>query len=118
MKPSAAHFPFDPSELRNRIKLWGPSSDDPETWQGALAEGLIATVWAGVQTSSARQRVAAEQLDNEHSLTFVIRYRTDALLATRLEFDGRSLDITAKHDPDLRKTWLVLETRSPLGDGS
>lgn len=113
---NAASFAFDPSALRHRISLKKPAAPDAD-WLTPESLETVATVWAGILTSQARQNIAADQADNAEEISFVIRYRSDVTGITNVEEDGHGYALQSMHDPDHRKSWLILKGKSEIGHG-
>lgn len=56
---------------------------------------VVATVWARQVPQRGSERFAAAQVAGTAVLTFQMRYRSDLTASDRLEFEGRSYEITA-----------------------
>lgn len=82
-------------QLRHRITIQRKARvQDPET--GAITEGwqdYITNLAASSTPSSVRQFLAAQQVNNELTGTFTIRYREDINASMRLLHKGSSYDI-------------------------
>ena len=110
-------FEIDPSSMRHRITLLRRNATEAALWPNNAANEAVATIWAAIMDASAREGVIAEQLHNSESLRFVIRHRRDIDDVTALEHDGAFYDLHSIHDPDQRKSWLILTSRKAVGDG-
>ena len=110
-------FLCDPGQFRHRIKLYEPSSDEELPWTGNPADAQVAEVWAAILQISAMEQQQAEQGSNEKRVDFLVRHRTDLGAVKQILFNEARYDLLSVHDPDQTGRWLVLQTRSSLGDG-
>ena len=109
---------FDPAGLRHQVDLLKPVLDAESPWAGATALETVAQVWAGVVSLNGDQRSDAEQNANSTAIQFVIRYHAGLDEVSALRYKAQFYDCLAIYDPDTTQRWLVIETRSKLGEQS
>lgn len=103
--------------LRHRVVIeglvdnQGADGSIPQTWEP------VATVWAGVEPLSGRERFAAEQVQSQVDARIVIRYRAGVTAAMRVRFGAVIYSIEAVINPEQRHRELHLLCSEGLNDG-
>lgn len=88
--------------LQRKLQIADEAGGFAESWE------TVATVWASVRTTDAREGVQADQIVAERSLAVRIRHRSDVTAAWQGLLAGRVLAIVSVSDPDGRRRWLDL----------
>lgn len=95
-------------ELRERITVQRVSTtrDDMggliETWAD------LATLWARVEQASSGEQFRRQQAGATAAWTVTVRWRGDLRPADRISWRGRSFEIVALENPDLRRRFLAI----------
>lgn len=100
---------MDAGELRHRITLQQKTvardamGGEIETWND------IATVWASKAHQTSREFFAAQKINAEITVLFIIRYRRNVDTKMRVIFSGKTYDILGADDLDgrRRELWLM-----------
>jgi SPP1 family predicted phage head-tail adaptor len=85
---------IDPGRLNKRITLLHPVRTQDALGQAAITWQAVATVWAQALPLRSVERFAAAAVQQENTLKFRVRLRTDVDTTWRLEYQGRGYDIT------------------------
>lgn len=84
----------DPGRLNERVGLLRPVRTQDAAGQSVTSWQAVASVWAEVLPLRSEERFAAAAVQQENTLKFRIRLRTDVNATWRLEHRGRGYDIT------------------------
>lgn len=97
-----------PGDMRDRVTI--QSVAEVADANGGLVETWsdVATVWAAVETTNAREAWRLQQLGMRADHMITIRYRDDVTNRNRVILDGRPMLVRGVRDPDRRKAWLVI----------
>ena len=94
-------------ELRSRLVVESPQRVSDGAG-GAVTSWLeLATIWANVAPTSAREQVSAEQRAEKTTHKITLRYRNDIDATMRFSGGGRIFDIEAIINEAERDQWLV-----------
>lgn len=96
-------------KLRKRITIAQESRTADGRGGYALGWATVCTVSGEVADLSARERLAAQQLESDIATAITIRYRTGITSAMRATVDSVSYQIRGVRDPDGRKRMLILD---------
>lgn len=101
---------FDPGRLRCRMTLSTPV-ETPDGAGGATVVWTdVATLWARLDPVGANERRIADHLATVATHRITIRWRDDIAGGMRFTWRGRSFRVTAVHDPDETRRYLVAAT--------
>lgn len=95
--------------LRKRVTIAQESRTSDDRGGHALAWTTVVTVWGEVGDLSARERLAAQQLESDIATAITIRYRAGVTAAMRATVDSVNYQIRGVRDPDGRKKMLILD---------
>lgn len=102
-------------DLRHRITIQSVSLVSDGQGGGTSTWTDVATVWAYVRPTSARERQFAEQIQYQRSHEVIIRHRDDVTQEMRFTFDSRIFQIKGVRRPDERKFFLIIDAEESQG---
>jgi len=94
--------------LRNKITIEESTIIVDEYGQTNRSWSSKTTLWAKKTVSTYNERIKADQLHNEVSYTFLIRYRNDINPNQRIKEDNIYYTIKAVFDESGLKKWLKI----------
>jgi SPP1 family predicted phage head-tail adaptor len=86
---------MNPGELRERITVQSPTESVNALGETVLAWGTFAERWASVEGASAREALAAGQMDVTISHKVKMRYLDGLTQKMRILWRGRTLEIVS-----------------------
>ena len=110
-------FQLDPGELREQLQLHSRGAPTKDAHgQAAYAWPLTATVWGKYVPMKSGERFAAAQMQQDTTVRFFIRERSDVNASWRLTWAGVKYDIVAATSMPGRQ-WMELICRQGVKDG-
>ena len=104
--------------LRHRVTIQRPAK--VQDAYGSLVNGWndVATVWAAVRASSAREFVESRNYQNEITGTITIRYRNDIDAKCRIIWRDKIYNIEGMlEDPDSNLEYITIPVSQGVNDG-
>lgn len=80
-------------KLRHRVRIERQVTVLDSFGQQSTGWTLVAAVWAAVEPLSAREMIAASQVQSSVTARITIRYRADLLASDRIVFRGKTYNI-------------------------
>lgn len=95
--------------LRKRVTIAQESRTPDDRGGYVLGWTTVCTVSGEIADLSARERLAAQQLESDIAVAITIRYRTGITAAMRATADSVHYNIRGVRDPDGRRRMLILD---------
>ena len=96
-------------ELRHRVEIQRASSAPQDSYgQPIPVLATLTTVWAAIRPMTARELIAAQQVQGEVSHKITIRYSSNIKTTDTLRFGTRLFSIVGIHNLDERKEELEI----------
>lgn len=80
-------------KLRHRVRIERQTTTLDSFGQQSTGWTLVATVWAAVEPLSAREMIAASQVQSSVTARITIRYMAGLLASDRIVFRGKTYNI-------------------------
>lgn len=103
--------PYDPGWLRHRVTVESAAGASDGAGGETVVWDTVATVWARVVPTTARETITAGHLTGDVSHTVTMRFRADIAGGMRIVYRGRVLRILAAFDPDETRRYLVAKAQ-------
>ena len=108
--------------LRKRVQIQQRATTQDSTGQQSTVWTTIATVWADIESMTARELVAAQSVNMEATHTITVRYQAifaqPKIVATyRALYNSRVFNISGMDNVEERNALVVLTAAEGLNDG-
>jgi SPP1 family predicted phage head-tail adaptor len=101
----------EPGDLRHRVAIVSSTLTPDGIGGGTRTDTTVATVWARVEATSARERTVAGGIREQAWWRVTIRYPLTFTVTSdmRVVWSGRTFFIKGIMQPDAVNRWLVLD---------
>ena len=100
---------MNPRQLKHRISLLEQSIVEDELGQRDQQWPESSKVWAAIKTMQGREYFEAAATQNENTVRFIVRYMDNVNPNMRIQFNGKTYDITSViNDDEANKTLTII----------